>query len=423
MSNSLQLTVSQFRKGSFIIVEGKQKADHFYIVRSGKVRIYRQGAVIPEEDADILNPGDFFGVVSAMSGHSHIETAEALTDVEVIQVHRDQYGLLIEKNTAVAMKIIQGFSKRMRYLDKALTHLTLASNEKGKGATGGFVSGGDTEDPNHLFHVAEYYVKQSKYNQAFFSYYQYIKHVPNGSNVPLAKERMLKIKPYAKAVHLDPPQNESSRFYPKDTMIFSEGQPGNELYIIQKGSVKITKIVNNSEVLLAMLKPGDIFGEMALLDNKPRSASAEAYEDTELLVVNRANYQQMIETRPQLVTKLTTLLADRIWLIYKQLANTTMTSIIGRLYDALLIQLEKARVPIQENQSHAFGFGPSELLKMIGVSAGAGNEAMKELLKDSNIKLVDNKIHVLDTLKVEKMVNYHRKMEKLAQSRTATQQR
>jgi CRP-like cAMP-binding protein len=406
MDNPLQLTLVNFKKGAYIIVEGKQNADHFYIIRSGKVRLSKEVSIVQEEESDVLNPGDFFGVVSTMSNHSHIETAQALTDVSLIQVHRDQYGLLIEKNAPVALKIIQGFSKRMRHLDNALTKLTLKNSA-------------ETEDPNHLFQVAEYYLKQSKYNQAFYSYYQYIKNVPNGSNVAAAKERMMKIKPYAKVAYLDPPQNEFNRVYPKDTMIFSEGQPGNELYIIQKGSVKISKIVDDKEVLLAMLKPGDIFGEMALLDNKARSASADAYEDTELLVVNRANFQQMITKQPQLITRLTTLLADRIWLIYKQLANTTMETLTGRLYDAILIQLEKSRVPIREGQSHQLTFGVQELLKMIGVSPSEGNSALKELLKDTNIKVSDNKILIQDTMSIEKQVKFYRKMDKLNQSRQA----
>lgn len=404
MDNPLQLTLVNFKKDAYIIVEGKQNADHFYIIRSGKVRISKEVSIVQEEESDILNPGDFFGVVSTMSNHSHIETAQALTDVSLIQVHRDQYGLLIERNAPVALKIIQGFSKRMRHLDKALTELTLKNSA-------------ETEDPNHLFQVAEYYLKQSKYNQAFYSYYQYIKNVPNGANVALAKERMLKIKPYAKVAYLDAPANEFNRTYPKDTMIFSEGQPGNELYIIQKGSVKISKIVNDKEVLLAMLKPGDIFGEMALLDNKARSASADAYEDSELLVVNRANFQQMITKQPQLITRLTTLLADRIWLIYKQLANTTMQNLTGRLYDALLIQLEKSRVPIRSGQSHQLNFGTQELLKMVGVSAAEGNSALKELLKDQNIKATQDKIMIADTWEIEKQVKFYRKMDKINQAR------
>ena len=115
MSNPLQLSMVNFNKGSYIIVEGKEKADKFYIIRSGNVRVSKEVQVVAEEQGNTFTPGDFFGVVSTMSSHSHIESALALTDVSLISVEKDQYGLLIEKNAPVAMKIIQSFSRKMRY--------------------------------------------------------------------------------------------------------------------------------------------------------------------------------------------------------------------------------------------------------------------------------------------------------------------
>ena len=109
MNNPLQLSLVSFKKSAYIIVEGKQRADCFYIIRSGNVRISKEVEVVEEEGGNLLNPGDFFGVVSTMSSHSHIETAQAVTDVTLIAVRRDQYGLLIEKNAPVALKIIQQF--------------------------------------------------------------------------------------------------------------------------------------------------------------------------------------------------------------------------------------------------------------------------------------------------------------------------
>ncbi|TFH04633.1 MAG: Crp/Fnr family transcriptional regulator, partial [Spirochaetales bacterium] len=125
MSAPLQLSIVNFAKGAYIIVEGKANADYFFIIRSGRVRISREVEVVEEEGGNVRGPGDFFGVVSTMSAHSHIETAQALTDVSLISVHREQYGMPIERNTPVAIKIIESFSRRMRYLDEALARLTL----------------------------------------------------------------------------------------------------------------------------------------------------------------------------------------------------------------------------------------------------------------------------------------------------------
>jgi CRP-like cAMP-binding protein len=407
MDSPLQLSFVNFKKDSYIIVEGKQNADRFFIIRSGKVRIAKDVEVVEEEGGNVLGPGDSFGVVSTMSNHSHIETAQAITDCTLISVHRDQYGPLIEKNTPVAMKIIMAFSKRMRYLDEALTRITLKNTAEA--------------DPSHLFRVAEYFAKQSQYNQAFFAYYQYLKNCPHGAHVDVAKERLEKIKPYSKAVYLDGSTEEFNRFYPKDTMIMTEGMPGSELYIIQKGSVKITKIVDNNEVLLAVLKTGDIFGEMALLENKPRSANAAAFEDAFLLAVNKANFERMVSTQPQIVTRLTTLLAERIWFIYKQLANTLLSDPVGRLYDALLIQLEKNRVPLKSGATYAFDFGPQELIGMVGLPLNEGTLVLHKLLENNKVRLVENKIVAMDVIEIEKQTEYFRKMQKIEKSRKDAQ--
>lgn len=402
MTNQLQLAFVNFKKDSYIIVEGKQNADRFFIIRQGKVRLFKEVEVVEEEGGNIISPGDFFGVVSTMSSHSHIETAQALTDVTLISVQKDQYGQLIQNNTPVAMKIILQFSKRMRYLDEALTRLTLKNTAEA--------------DPTHLFKVAEYYAKQSQYNQAYYAYHQYIKYCPNGENVQTARDRMVKIQPYAKAVYLERKADEFNRTYPKDTMIFSEGQPGEELYIIQRGSVKITKIVDNNEVLLAVLKSGDIFGEMALLESKPRSASAVAYEDCAVLAVNRENFQRMVGTQPQIVTRLTQLLAERIWFIYKQLANTLISDPLGRMYDALLIQLEKNRVVLGA-VPYIFDFGPKELINMVGLPLSDGNIVLHKLLENQKIRVTDNKIALVDVSEVVKQTEYFRKMQKIERSR------
>jgi CRP-like cAMP-binding protein len=403
MASPLQLSIVNFKQGSYIIVEGKQKADHFYIIRNGKIRLTKDVEIVEEEGGNILTAGDFFGVVSTMSSHSHIETAMALTDVSLISVHRNQYEILIKRNTPVAMKIIQGFSKKIRYLDEAHTRLTLRSTA--------------SADVSHLFKVAEYYAKQNLYNQAYYAYYRYIQYCPTGPDLDVAKERLALIKPYAKAVYLDSDLDSFNRVYPKSTMIFSENEPGKELYIIQKGSVKITKIVNNNEVMLAILKPGDIFGEMALIENKPRSASAIAYEDCALLTVNKKNFQMMVKTQPQLITKLTTILAERIWFMYKQLANTMVKDPIGKMYDALSIQLEKNRVRINSGENYTFEFGPNELLNFCGLPLKDGEMYLKKFFENRKLRVVDNKIFTTDVEDIIKQSEYYKKMQKIENAR------
>ena len=401
MAGHLQLSFVNFKKDSYIVVEGKQNSDRFFIIHQGKVGISKEVEVV--EEGNVLGPGDFFGVVSTMSSHSHIETARALTDVILISVQKEQYGELIQNNTPVAMKIILQFSKRLRYLDEALSRLTLKSTAEG--------------DASHLFQVAEYYIRKSQYTQAYYAYSKYIKYCPQGENAPATRERMAKIAIYVNGIKMEFGPEEFNRTYPKNSMLFAEGEPGNELFIIQKGSVKITKIVDNNEVLLAVLKAGDIFGEMALLEAKPRAASAVAYEDCQVLAVNKANFERMIVTQPQIVARLTTLLAERIWSIYRQLANTLLSDPLGRMYDSLLLQLEKNRVSPDSPYPHTFDFGPKELANMVGLPQVEANIVLKKMLENKKIQIDKDKINVISVGEIFKQVEYYKKMQKIEKAR------
>ena len=402
MANPLQLGLVSYNKGAYITIEGKQ-AGHFFIIRGGRVRIEKELDIPEEEEESILKPGDFFGVVSTMSNHAHIDSAVALDDCTLITVRPDQYSLLIERNSPVAMKIINGFSRQVRLLDQALTRFTFKSSVEA--------------DEKHLFQVGEYYARQNQFNQAYYAYYKYCLSNPGGANVKVAQQRMAKIKPYAKIANLNPETNQFIRSYPKDTMLFAEGESGPELYIIQKGSIRITKIVDDNEVLLALLQAGDIFGEMALLDNKPRSASAIANEDSILMAVNRANFKGMVVEQPKVISRLTSSLAERIWNLNRQLRNTLIEDPVGRLYDSLVLELEKSRMDLSSRQSHVFGFGPNDLINMVGLARDVGRRAIAALLESKDLTVVDNKLYSSNVSQVKKSSEYYKKMEIRRESR------
>ncbi len=124
-----QFKVENYLANSFVIVEGKKNADFFYIILKGRVKLAKENPVVTEQPYSVLGPGDFFGVVSCMSGHSRIETAVALENVSLISVERDKFGLLIQKNPTVAMKIIRFFSRKLRDFDQAIIR---AYNTTGK---------------------------------------------------------------------------------------------------------------------------------------------------------------------------------------------------------------------------------------------------------------------------------------------------
>jgi CRP/FNR family transcriptional regulator len=401
--SATQFKVENYIAGSFIMVEGKKNETNFYIIRSGKVKVTKENPVLSEEPFTIIGPGDFFGVVSCMSGHSRQESAVALENTSLICVEKDMFGLLIQKNPAVAMKIIRFFSRKLRQFDHAITSLTLKTAGE--------------EDPEHLFNIGEYYLKKRAINHAVYSYQKYIQFCPNGMYRDKSLERLKTLKSPYKAPEM-PYRTGMNRKYPDNTMLFSEAEPGDELFIIQDGKVKITKIMDE-EILLAVLKTGDIFGEMALLDNKPRSASAISYGDVTVLAINKSNFEGMVQAQPQLATRLIQLLGERMWTAYRQLENLMIRNPLGRIYDTLLIQIEKQKITIEPKKPHNFEFGSKELINMVGLSTREGEDLIVQLLEDKNINLVGGKIISSDLNELEKTVMFYKKQTALERQREA----
>jgi CRP/FNR family transcriptional regulator, cyclic AMP receptor protein len=91
----------------------------------------------------------------------------------------------------------------------------------------------------------------------------------------------------------------------KDTILFFEGDPGNRCYLIIRGAVRVSKFIPNiGEEALAVLKAGDYFGEMALIDNFPRSAHATANTDIEVLAIDKIELDYILNMDHELGYKL-----------------------------------------------------------------------------------------------------------------------
>lgn len=95
--------------------------------------------------------------------------------------------------------------------------------------------------------------------------------------------------------------------------LFREGEVGDSVYFIMSGKVKVYKTLNDGRLEeLAILKDGEIVGEMAVLDDRPRSATVTALEPTEVMIVKKENFLSRMEQQPKLAINFLKLLAERI---------------------------------------------------------------------------------------------------------------
>ncbi|MCL2791992.1 MAG: cyclic nucleotide-binding domain-containing protein, partial [Spirochaetaceae bacterium] len=101
--------------------------------------------------------------------------------------------------------------------------------------------------------------------------------------------------------------------FQKGDQIFCEYEPGDSFYLIQGGRVQIVKIIGEIEKMVDILYPGEIFGEMAILEEAPRSASAIALDKVEVLEFNKKNFEILMRGNPQIAMKLLMTFIKRIY--------------------------------------------------------------------------------------------------------------
>lgn len=103
-----------------------------------------------------------------------------------------------------------------------------------------------------------------------------------------------------------------AREYPAGTMLFREGDHGEEMYVIQSGEVEIRRRIKDHDRVLAVLPPGEFFGEMAIVNNRPRSATAVVRRQARLLVIDGQTFEAMLRGKTEIAVRMIKTLASRL---------------------------------------------------------------------------------------------------------------
>lgn len=135
--------------------------------------------------------------------------------------------------------------------------------------------------------------------------------------------------------------NQFGRKYAPGEYIFKEGDIGEEMFIIHSGTVKITKRTDEGEKTLVSLTAGDFFGEMAVIDNGPRSASAVASDDATCIVLNEELFEQQMQRNAKIVKKILKNMSARLRAMNEQLQNLTTKDYNMRVVNTLLLHVNK----------------------------------------------------------------------------------
>ncbi|NLJ54614.1 MAG: Crp/Fnr family transcriptional regulator [Intrasporangiaceae bacterium] len=171
-------------------------------------------------------------------------------------------------------------------------------------------------------------------------------------------------------------------------VLFNEGDQGDKLYVIVEGKIKLGRTSSDGrENLLAILGPGEMFGELSLFDPGPRTATATAIAETQILGLSNEQLQQFITSRPYVAGTLLAALARRLRRTNESLADLVFTDVPGRVAKALLDLSRRFGRPVEQGIMVAHDLTQEELAQLVGASRETVNKALADFASRGWLKL------------------------------------
>ena len=186
--------------------------------------------------------------------------------------------------------------------------------------------------------------------------------------------------------------------FPRGTTIFDEGEPGDRLYIIVDGKVKLARHApDGRENLLSVMGPSDMFGELSIFDPGPRTSSAVCVTEVTAATMNSTMLKQWIDTHPEISQQLLRVLARRLRRTNASLADLIFTDVPGRVAKTLL-QLAN-RFGMQEGGALRVNHDltQEEIAQLVGASRETVNKALATFAQRGWIRLEGKSVVIVDT--------------------------
>ena len=186
-------------------------------------------------------------------------------------------------------------------------------------------------------------------------------------------------------------------------VIFRQGDPGQGLLAVLSGRVKITSpSASGKEIVLNMINPGEVFGEIALLDGKPRSADAVAIDPCELLVIDRRDFVPFLEARPALCIRLLGVLCERLRRTSEQVQDLLFLDLRARLAKTLLKLAEAHGQTAPAGREISLKLSQRELGNLIGRSRESVNKQLREWQEANLIRFHAGRMVIRDPAALER---------------------
>jgi len=180
-------------------------------------------------------------------------------------------------------------------------------------------------------------------------------------------------------------------------VLFQKGDPGDGLLAILKGRIKISTLsAEGREVVLNIMGPGELFGEIALIDGKARTADATVMEDAELVVIDARDFLPFIESRPQIASRLLIMLCDRVRWVNDLYEDAVFRHLPARLAKHLIRLGETFGAEGDEGLTIGIKLSQQDLGNLMGATRESVNKQMRAWVTDGVISVDQGRITIRD---------------------------
>lgn len=197
--------------------------------------------------------------------------------------------------------------------------------------------------------------------------------------------------------------------YQPDEIIFCEYEPGDAFYLIQHGRVQISKILGDIEKTIDVLQPGEIFGEMAILEEAPRSATAITIEPVKCLEFNRANFEILMRGNPAIALKLLKLFTKRIYDQRRRFMILTLDDVQARVADVFLMLDEGQPETQDESDERVFRTTAEDVAHWAGLSPEETRHVLNHFVSQRRLEVMKDKIILKNINEFVRFVSSRRK--------------
>ena len=185
-----------------------------------------------------------------------------------------------------------------------------------------------------------------------------------------------------------------TRTFQPDEIIFSEFEPGDTFYVIQSGRVKLVKNAGEFERTLDILQPAEMFGEMAILEDSPRTASAIALDEVKVLELTAENFETLLQGNPQLALKLLKIFSKRIYDSKRRFMILTLPDPQSKIADVFLMLDETQSNRNKKETTREFQTTVDDIAHWAGMSVIQTRDTLNHFVTQNRLELYPNKMVV-----------------------------